>query len=357
MKKIVIAGAGPGGLAAAIELAKKGYLVTVLEKKPENDLYKICAAGISRADYSKYKIPPDLIELIEKAVVREFDHFRIITSWQSVEVKSEGKTAVTIDRKKLNELMVKKARELGVKACFGEKVMRIEGNFVVTASGHKYEFDHVIGADGSNSKIREILGLKKKREKRDVILAIQYIMSVKRPELVFCMDEKIFGNSYGWIFPWGDDIGSVGTGKNLLDPDSLPTWKLKENLGNWIKKEIGPQEFDKAMYEFAEILVDYKGYKFEKGKYFLAGDSAGFANKATGGGIMAAIGSALDIAETIIDPKYDCRRIKKILKAKKNSERFLQLMASPLIGRPLLEAFVFLLQLSLVKRMMGSALM
>lgn len=357
---VVIVGAGPGGLSAAIWLLMNGYHnVVILEKKPEEALYKICAAGMSRTDYVKYNIPAELVKLIEQSIVREFDHFRIITRVQSVIVKSDGKTAVTIDRKKLNELMVKKARELGAKIYFGEEVSRVEGNFVITVLDHEYKFDFVIGADGSNSKIRENLGLEKKkekrknREKRDVIQAIQYIMRGKYSEIVFGINKKIFGeSSYGWFFPWDGTI-SAGTGRNSLDAHGLSMQKLKKNLNYWIDKNINPKLFEKLRFEAAEILVDYKGFNFKNGKWRLVGDAGGFPNPATGGGIMVAVGSALDVVESMINPGCECQRIRKILKARKNSKRLIRLMAVPLFGMIITEILASLLQIPPFRRIMG----
>lgn len=349
MKTIVIVGAGPGGLEAAIELGNNGYKVIVLEKNAGAD-YKVCAGGISLTDFNKYDFPPDLRKLIERAIVRKFGGYKIITPRQSASVGSDGQTAATLDRKLLNAIMAEEAEKHGAEIFFNERVTQIEGNFVFTASGHKYKFDYLIGADGSNSAVRKILKLGRKK----TVLAIQYMIPVDHPEILFFIDKEKFGVSYGWVFPQAGRI-SVGTGKYSFGPDDIPMQTLRKNLDDWVKEKFGPEILEKAKFEAFPILVDYQGYEF--GNIFLVGDAAGLANDLTGGGIISAIVSARHVARKIMDPGYKGQEIEMILKAKENSRKFLQLAASPVIGPALAEIFVFFLKIPFLRRRIGHALM
>jgi flavin-dependent dehydrogenase len=361
MKKIVIVGAGPGGLVAAIKARKKGFQATILEKNPDIRRNKVCAGGISLTDFEKYNFPEYLRGMIREAVVNTFGDYKIKTPSQEAVIGSDGNTAATLDRVKLNMVLAKEAERLGAKIIFKERVTQIEDNFVVTESGHKYEFDHLIGADGSNSAVRKILGL----GKESVILAMQYMLPYKYPKIVFCINKKRFRISYGWIFPQNGKT-SVGTGKYLHTPGGLSTQQLEANLRDWIKEEFATEELSvkeieallqELIIEAFPILVDYQGHMFRNGKVYLVGDAAGFANELTGGGIISAIVSAMYVIEKIANPDYQGQELERILRSKKNSRKLLQLMSYPLIGRILAETFVLLLKFSFFRTRMGRMLM
>ncbi|MCX6738329.1 MAG: hypothetical protein NTY11_02855 [Candidatus Parcubacteria bacterium] len=60
--------------------------------------------------------------------------------------------------------------------------------------------------------------------------------------------------------------------------------------------------------------------------FFLAGDAAGLANGVTGEGIYAAILSGKEIAYKIINPDYNLKELKKMVKVKKMQESALTLL-------------------------------
>ena len=57
MKKVIVAGAGHGGLTAAYNLAKNGYDVTVIEKKKREDLGYDWDDSLSEAAFVGSGIP------------------------------------------------------------------------------------------------------------------------------------------------------------------------------------------------------------------------------------------------------------------------------------------------------------
>lgn len=330
-KNVVIVGAGPGGLAMAKELKEiSDYDVIILEKNREIS-YKICAGGID-PDLSRFGISEDVIE-------RTFTRVKISTPWQSACLKSKAPIVATLNRKTLHEYMAKKARESGVKILFNKKVEGVENNAVVTSSGEKFYFDYLIGADGSNSVVRKSLGLEKKR----YILAIQYMMPGYYPDMEFHLDIDKFDMSYVWIFPQ-EGVISVGAGY-YPGVAKISMQDLRKNLDEWIKTKFGSNALKKARFEAFPILFDYRGFEF--GNVFLIADAAGLAHDLTGGGMASAILSGRNVARKIVDPEYDCQEIRKILKKKKSSRSFFELMASSGVIRrkAIIEAFVFLLKM------------
>ena len=163
MRKILVAGAGHGGIVAGIILARKGYDVTVLEAGQRKDmgwdwhdmmvLSVFDDAGIDRIP-AEYILPA------------------IPMSYYSPDKKGRIATPVTtnpdlvyIDRKGLSKHLLDEAEKSGVKLKFGVKVLcsvvnngRVTG--VVADNGKKkerYEADLVIDAAGMDSPVRKSL--------------------------------------------------------------------------------------------------------------------------------------------------------------------------------------------------------
>lgn len=342
-KKVLITGAGPGGLAAARKLREiSDYDVTVLEKNKKPS-YKTCAGGID-PDLSKFGISEDIIE-------RRFTKVKISTPWQSVWLSPSktGKPVVaTLNRKTLHEYMAKKARESGVKILFNKRVASIDrkNNAVITSDGEVFYFDYLIGADGSNSVVRKSLGLDLGHEKKRFILGFQYIMPGDYPNIEFHLDIDKLDMSYLWIFPQ-EGVISVGAGY-YPGVAKISIQHLRKNLDEWIKTKFGSEALKEARFEAFPILFDYQGFEF--GNIFLIGDAAGLAHDLTGGGIASAIFSGKDIAKKIVDPEYNCPEIKKILEKKKSSRVFFEFLArsSRSERKIIIEAFVFSLKIPLL---------
>lgn len=163
MRKILVAGAGHGGITAGIMLAKKGYDVTVLEACERknmgwdwHDMMVLTAfdeAGIDRPD-EKYILPA------------------IPMSYYSPDKRGRIATPVTtnpdliyIDRKGLSAHLIAEAEKSGVKLLFGVKVLNaiVENGRVTGVAAEKkgkrtrYEADLVIDAAGMDSPVRRSL--------------------------------------------------------------------------------------------------------------------------------------------------------------------------------------------------------
>ncbi len=163
MRKILVAGAGHGGLTAGIMLSKQGYDVTVLEAVERKNmgwdwhdmmvLSVFDEAGMERLD-KKYILPA------------------VPMSYYSPDKKGRIATPVTsnpdlvyIDRKGLCEHLLAEAEKAGVKLLFGVKVLNavVENKRVVGVVAEKngkkkrYAGDLIIDAAGMDSPVRKSL--------------------------------------------------------------------------------------------------------------------------------------------------------------------------------------------------------
>ncbi len=335
-KKVLIVGAGPAGLSAAIELKKKGVFdVVILEQKPSLD-YKICAGGIEYGFIKKY--------LSENIIERNFKAIRYAALDDSIYIKNDFVMLSTVNRKSLNEYLAQKATDSGAKIIFNRKLKNIENNTATTFSGDMYDFDYMIGADGSNSMVRKKLKLDSKK----IITAFQYIIKGNYPDLEFFVDPDKFGYSYAWVFPQKDAV-SVGAGFYPEDSGIFTMKVLRNNFRNWAE---GRFDLRDGRFEAFSINYDYRGFEF--GKIYLAGDAGGFASGLTGEGIKFAILSGIDIARKISDPGYTCTEIKKILRTKKISEFFRESMKiNPIIGKIMIKSFSLSLKCDFGRRLIA----
>ena len=167
MKKILIAGAGIGGCAAALAMVQKGFEVTVLEK-----LDTIFTEGAGILLYSnalksldRLSILPEILETGYSMPGRtEFldNRSNIIGTVTYKSIDDKYPSYIGINRQRFLDIIYKKAKLLGVEFRFNQKINYCTdtGNkiSVTTESGNVIDnCDLLIVADGTNSCIRKQL--------------------------------------------------------------------------------------------------------------------------------------------------------------------------------------------------------
>ncbi len=332
---VIIVGAGPAGLSCAEVLAKGGKSVLVLEKNDEIGP-KICAGGLPAKVEKNGYFP------LDKAG-RIFYSIKLHFAGTSKKFTDSHPLVLTVDRSELGKIMLEKALKSGAEVRTGIEVKEISNNSI-TANEQKIEYQYLAGADGSNSTVRKFLGIKTKK----LLVTLQYIIpqEIQRfEEMEYFFDSRIF-NGYFWIFPHCD-YTVVGSGYNPRY--TRKKISLKNTFEKWLKdKNIKTAGLN---LEGWPINIDYRGYQF--GNKFLIGDAGGFASGLTGEGIYSAIISGKEAARKIINPRYNCSEIHKILKIKRNHENFLKLLIffnsiSPNLG---LKLAAFFYDLPVTKKM------
>ncbi len=154
--KIIVAGGGHGGIAAAMLLAKRGFDVTVYERNAPDkmgydwtdifDRKGWSAIGIPMPDESKYKLKQDMTfygPAMETALTQHTE---------------EDKKEIQMERSEIYAHLIKYAEEAGVKFQYEHNIEGpvFLGNRVVGIKTDKGEYlaDLVIDACGLNSPVR-----------------------------------------------------------------------------------------------------------------------------------------------------------------------------------------------------------
>jgi geranylgeranyl reductase family protein len=299
----IVVGAGPAGASAAYWLGQAGKCVLVLEKE-RLPRYKPCGGGMSRLVLERF--PFDLSPVVEREIGRV--RFRFRDEREVVADLAGQQPIVTVMRDRFDHLILRNAR---ADVRDGERMVSLRQNEagveVATHSGETFRARYLVGADGANSRVARLAGL---RRNKQLGMAIEVEVPASDGLLEEYTDTAlfIFGTppfGYLWIFPKAEHL-SVGVG-------------AFEGRGSDVKHILRQEmaklgvEIDGAEQHGHPLPIYMRHELLHRGRVLLAGDAAGLMDPLMGEGVRHAVESGRIAAEAILggNPPAYTRRVQR----------------------------------------------
>jgi geranylgeranyl reductase family protein len=286
---VLVIGAGPAGSTAAVELAKAGRDVMLVDRK------LVIGEPVACAGYIPAWITQH-IKVDRECITNKVDFMRtFLPDGTTDDTKTPG---YIVDRSLFDRSLVRQAVESSARLFTGMKVTDLEES-KVTARYKNNEINInaniIIGADGPKSVTGKYLGC----EVSDFIVAKQYEMMLKEPithsEVYFHED---YTCGYAWLFPKGK-FANIGVG--MIKSDGL---KVPARLEQFVEMlTIQNRIIPDSNVRTAEGLVPISGpvKSTVRNNIMLAGDAAGLTHPITGAGILSAVISGKEAGTAAVE--------------------------------------------------------
>jgi len=282
----IVIGAGPAGLLAANEIAKKGYGVQVFEEHERVGEPDHCAGLLSTSGLKRLgiKLPKDVIQNTVAGA-------RIYSpAGHSITIKRGRREANVIDRKKFDAWLASRAIDSGVKVTTQVKVKEIirkQSKFQSVLVDSKRDEEHIaktfVIAEGSRCRLSGSIGLPIV-QRSNKYPAFQYEVSgVDIDENIVEMfyGKQVAPGFFAWIIPLGEKrarIGLAARNKSKIRLDALMRHHsiISERMkGVKIERSLG-----------GIVLVGMPIAKMVMKNVVAVGDTAGIVKATTGGGVI-----------------------------------------------------------------------
>ena len=299
--QIVIVGAGPGGCAAAIALARRGFQNVTLLDRARFPREKTCGSAIS---------PLGLRVLAELGVEDEVRrrgytvHSLLLTTPGGRTLRLRGdEAALVLLRKDFDQLLVDCARSLGVRFRDGVQVtelVRDRGRVAgVRAGAEAMPADYVICADGAHSRFSQDT-----RSKHALATIMgwweQFEFEPGTIEMIF---DRTLCPLYGWMFPETAsriNIGIVVDDKRAGSGGELGN--LRRVFDDFLQRHYGDrlrQARPVGRWSGHPIAHAVWPHAMAAPGVLYVGESARLTNAATGEGIYQAMRCGVLAADTL----------------------------------------------------------
>jgi len=220
---LVVAGAGPGGLYAAVQALNRGLTVHVFDKKTVVGIPVKCGEYFPVRKEMAYLLPSagdymHVFDVPQEAVDNVCKTIRVISpKGKEFEFAFE---AYILDRTKLEQSMAKQVENLGgtVQLHTPVDLFSENGNLTVGRNkGDSVRAKVVIAADGFPSKVAKSAGILTDAymTPNNVAINYEYLMSdlsVDQNVTEMYMGTEFAPGGYGWIIPKGNRSANVGIG-------------------------------------------------------------------------------------------------------------------------------------------------
>lgn len=309
IKKVLIVGGGIGGLSASIALQKIGIEVEIAEIQKEWDVYGV---GIIQPPNALRAL--DHLGVVDECLEKGFSYsgfsYRTGHGHEFAKPESpriEGYPGVNgLSRRTLHEILLKAATSAGTKIRMGITVKSIDNTennvFVTFTDGTSANYDLVIGADGANSKVRELLFGKVEPE---YVGQAVWRYTLPRPEKV---DTGIFyfgENGKAGLVPMSQDEMYLLLTTHEPNNPKMPADQLHVLLQERLKglgeivAEIRDQIIDPSLVVYRPIYSYLHPAPWYKGRVVLIGDAAHSTTPHLGQGASIALEDVVVLTELI----------------------------------------------------------
>jgi digeranylgeranylglycerophospholipid reductase len=288
---VVIVGAGPAGLAAAIELGKEKINVLVLDRKQEIGCPKRCAEGLGMGWFNRLNMKPNkawCVQPIHGAAL-------YAPNGKGVQMKRKEAMGYVLERKIFEKDLAMQAVKLGAKVLLKHQVIaakRVEGEVELTVEANdetrKVVTPLVIACDGVDSLVSKMLGLNTKLELRETDSGYQYEMTgingYDEHLLHLYFGTEVAPRGYIWIFPKRDGTANVGIGIGAYEKETA-----KFYLDRWIAEQDGLK--NGSIIEVNAGAIPVGGFldNMQADNLIVSGDAGHMVDPIHGGGIGIAL--------------------------------------------------------------------
>ena len=315
MKKIIVAGAGHGGLVCAYHLAKQGYDVTVYEKRKRKDMGHDWHDWLSFGAFDDSGIPRPDQSIINEGIPSLFRNPRA-----TVEIITQpAEDAIIMDRKELINFLISLAEEAGAKLVFETEILApvtdgrdVKGVYIKKRGAIKEELgDLVVDSAGMYSPVRSklpaVFGIDNEINKRSIFHVYRAYfenLTGKGKEPAYHIDMFHLNRpGLDWCITNSDCVdilvGKFSQAGKLTQEevdDAINSYKLDfPFLGEKILR--GGQFVDIPISRMLAVIV--------ANGYAAIGDSAGMTVPLNGSGIILSMNAGKILADTVINSD-DC---------------------------------------------------
>ena len=326
--RILVVGAGPTGLTAAIELARRGISPTIIEKKE-------CPSTLSRA----VGITPRSLEMLSHsgasdALIEEGVPMNGLRVYRGLKLKlamplhSEHTffpSLLCLAQDRTETILANVLTTLGVTVHYGVKLARLtQTPEAVTAGyegGKEETFDHVIGADGIRSVVREQAGIAYPG------IDLDQTWSIADVDLA------------GWEHPGCLTVVQAGPGTiAVVVPLGENRYRIVSSREDALKSLPLRVDVTKLRREGTFKISIRRAETYSTGKIHLAGDAAHCHSPVGGRGMNLGIGDAVELTRRLVDgglDGYSHARHSEAIAAMKVTERGRKMSLGLNLGRRL----------------------
>jgi len=330
---VVVVGAGPVGMIAALALRRRGVDVLVVEDEPEDRrrpgsrALVLALPTLRRFD----AVLPGLAQAVVEAEARNmrggssFETFyqgKRVFGMRMPDRPKAKKLAVSLPQTVTEKIVYDAAVAHGVRFRWDSPVAGIEtdaeGATITLASGEEIRSSYVIAADGARSAVRKALGIEMSGHTDATPFLIVDVdenpdaAAAPMPGLFHYGNPELDGRNVLRI-PFS---GGIRVDLQCLPTDDAEHLASPEGLREWLPKVVDPWHADHVQwvstYRFHQVVAD--AYTDAHRRVLLTGEAAHlfapFGARGLNSGVMDATDAATAVADAIAAPdRASARRL------------------------------------------------